>query len=343
MTQPETRRVTIQDVAKAAGVSMSAVSKVLRQAYGVSPQMRQKVTEAIERLGYRPHAGARAMRGRSFTIGVLIADLGSPFQLEISAGIGAELEPSPYQEILIGASPSEARQRGSVEALIDRQVDGLILVAPWVETSWLEALGAKIPTVVIARHGGGDNFDTIVDDDYEGARLMVNHLVGLGHRRIVHTGHSALGLTPPHVLAHTARREGYVAAMRRHGLVPDVIETSYSEEGGHEAALLALAGPEPPTAVFAGADIAALGVLRAAEERGLTVPDRLSVTGYDNTFISTIGRVALTTIDQSGRHTGSISARLLLERIDGRPRPVHYIIAPRLIPRATSGPAPAER
>ncbi|MFG6201988.1 LacI family DNA-binding transcriptional regulator [Nonomuraea sp. JJY05] len=337
MAAPESRRVTIQDVAKVAGVSVSAVSKVLRAAYGVSPQMRQRVTEAIDALGYRPHAGARAMRGRSFTIGVLIADLASPFQREIAGGIGAELDPSPYQEVLIGGGPSAARQRRGVEALVDRQVDGLVLVAPWMETSWLEALGARIPTVVVARHGGGDSFDTIVNDDHEGARLMVDHLVGLGHRRIVLTGHPAMGLTSPHVLAHTARCEGYAAAMRRHGLEPDVVETSYTEEGGYEAALLALAGREPPTAVFAGADIAALGVLRAAEERGLHVPGRLSVTGYDNTFVSTIGRVALTTIDQSGHRTGSIGARLLLERIEGRRRPVHYIIAPRLMPRATSG------
>lgn len=316
---------------------MSAVSKVLRGAHGVSPQMRQRVTEAIDRLGYRPHAGARAMRGRSFTIGVMVADLTSPFQLEIAEGIGAELEHSPFQEILIAASPSVAKQRRSVEALVDRQVDGLVLIGPWVETPWLEALGTKIPTVVIARHGGADRFDTVVNDDYEGARLMVGHLVGLGHRRIVHTSHSDEGLTAPHVLAHTARREGYAAAMRKHGLEPDVIETAYSEQGGYKAALLALARPEPPTAVFAGADIAALGVLRAAEEHDVRVPGQLAVAGYDNIFVSTIGRVALTTVDQSGRHTGSISARLLLERIDGRRRPVHYVMAPRLIPRATSG------
>src|SRR3954454_3676398 len=96
---PSSRRVTIQDVASEAGVSVSAVSKVLRDAYGVSPQMRAKVTAAIERLGYRPHAGGGAMRGSSYTIGVMLVELSSPFQPELVEGIARELEPSPFQEI----------------------------------------------------------------------------------------------------------------------------------------------------------------------------------------------------------------------------------------------------
>jgi LacI family transcriptional regulator len=330
------RRVTIQDVAREAGVSVSAVSKVLRDAYGVSPQMREKVTAAIEQLGYRPHAGARAMRGSSYTIGVMVTELSTPFQVEVAQGIADELEPGPFQEVIIAAGAAPDRQRRGIEALIDRQADGLIVVGPWMSAEWLDELGARIPTVAVARHGGGATFDTVVDDDYEGARLMVDYLAKLGHVRIAHTSMPSGGLVKPSVASPTARCDGYVAAMRRHGLEPDVIETAYDEEGGYLAALQALARPVPPTAIFAGADIAALGVLRAAEERGLRVPEDLSVTGYDNIYISTIGRVSLTTVDQSGHLTGSVSARLLLERINGRVRPVHYVVAPRLIARGTS-------
>ena len=331
-----TRRVTIQDVAKEARVSISAVSKVLRDAYGVSPEMRAKVTEAIERLGYRPQAGARAMRGRSYTVGGMLAALSHPFQPEIVEGITDELEPGPYQEILITGGLAARRQQRSIEALADRQVDGLVIITPEIGTDWLEQLGAGLPAVVVARHGGAVHFDTVVDDDRGGARLMVDHLVGLGHRSIVHTSHPTGSLKRPFVLSHTARRDGYVAAMKRHGLEPDVIETSYTEEGGYLAAVEALDRPSPPTAIFAGADIAAVGVLRAAEERGLRVPEDLTVTGYDNINASAIGRVALTTIDQSGHLTGQMSARLLLERLSGRTQPVHYVVAPRLVVRATS-------
>jgi len=332
----DARRVTIQDVAREAGVSVSAVSKVVRDAYGVSDGMREKVTAAIDALGYRPHTGARAMRGRSYTVGVMLIELSSPFQPQIIDGITAELEHTPYQEILIAGGPSPERQKRSIEALIDRQVDGLIVIAPWMEQAWLEKLGASLPTVVLARHGGSGTFDTIVDDDFEGARLMVDHLVALGHRRIVHTSQPSGGLERPYVLSHTPRLDGYEETMRRHGLEPDVIVTSYSEEGGYQAARQALARPVPPTAIFAGADIAALGVLRAAEELGLRVPEDLSVAGYDNIYMSTIGRISLTTIDQSAQLTGSRSARLLLERIDGRTQPVHYLIAPRLMARGTT-------
>ncbi|MYS49403.1 substrate-binding domain-containing protein, partial [Streptomyces sp. SID6013] len=319
------RRVTIHDVAKEASVSASAVSKVLRDAYGVSPAMRAKVTAAIEHLGYRPQSGARAMRGRSFTVGVMLVALSHSFQSEIVEGVTDELEPGPYQEILITGGLTVERQKASVEALVDRQVDGLVVIAPQMDMDWLEQLGESLPTVVVARHGGATHFDTVVDDDHGGARLMVDHLVGLGHRRIVHTSHPAAGLTRPFVLSHTARSDGYAAAMKRHGLKPDVIEASFTEEGGYQAAVEALDRTNPPTAVFAGADIAALGVLRAAEERGLRVPEDLTVTGYDNIGVSAIGRIALTTVDQSGQLTGQMSARLLMERLDGRTRPVHYV------------------
>jgi LacI family transcriptional regulator len=331
------RRVTIQDVANEAGVSVSAVSKVLRDAYGVSPQMRANVTATIERLGYRPHAGARGMRGRSYTIGVMLTELSSPFQPLLAQGITDELEPTPFQEILVtGGGVVTERQQRAVEALVDRQVDGLILIAPWMSTAWLEKLGVDVPTVVIARHGGGENFDTVVDDDFEGAGLMVDHLVELGHERIVHTSQPSGGLKRPFVLSHTARCDGYVHAMKRHGLDPDVIVTSYSEHGGHQAALEALTRPTPPTAIFAGADIAALGVLRTAEERGLDVPADLTVTGYDNIDTSAIGRISLTTVDHAGHLIGSISAKLVLERLNGRIEPVHHVVAPRLIVRRTT-------
>jgi LacI family transcriptional regulator len=340
MRSSSARRATIQDVAQSAGVSVSAVSKVLRDAYGVSPEMRSKVTTAIEKLGYRPHTGARGMRGRSFTVGVVLTEMSSPFQPEVVDGINDELGPSSFQAILsVGGANAEGQKR-SIEALVDRQVDGLVLIAPFISQSWLEKVASTIPTVVIARHGGGANYDSVVDDDYEGARLMVDHLAALGHQRILHTSHPSGGLKRPFVLSHTARCEGYVNAMARLELEPDVIETTYSEAGGYQATVEALGRTDPPTAIFAGADIAALGALRAAEELGRKVPDDLTIVGYDNIYITSIGRISLTTVDQSGHLTGATSARLLLERIEGRSRPVHYVVAPRLVPRGTSAGPP---
>lgn len=336
----ETRRATIQDVARVAGVSVSAVSKVVRGAYGVSPQMHTRVNAAIAQLGYRPHAAARAMRGRSFTIGVVLSELASPFQPEVASGVGSELKHGPYQGVIVEGGITSAQQKRGIEALLDRQVDGLVLVAPWVEVSWLNGVAERIPVVTVALHGQAERFDTVVDDERLGAQMMVDHLMGLGHRAIVHTTMAPAEIGESFALSHTARQLGFEETMRRHDLVPDVIETSYSEKGGYDAGMEALSRAQRPTAIFAGADIAALGVLRAVEELGLRVPEDVSVAGYDNIYVSTINRVSLTTIDQSGNLTGAVAARLLLERIAGRRNPVNYVISPRLIARATTGPAP---
>jgi LacI family transcriptional regulator len=336
------RRVTILDVAQRAGVSVSAVSKVVRGAYGVSPQMQTRVTAAIEELGYRPHTGARTMRGRSYTVGVVLVELTSPFQTEVAQGISDALTDTPYQDVIVTGGTTPERQTRSIEALLDRQVDGLLLVAPWLDAESIDKFAKIVPTVTIALHGSPVGFDTVVDDERLGARLMVDYLVANGHRRIVHTSMPSAPWEKKFVLSHTARRQGFAQAMRSHGLEPDIIETWYSEEGGHEAAMQALARSKPPTAIFAGADISALGALRAAEELGLRVPEDLSVVGYDNIYTSTINRVSLTTVDQSGQHTGEAGVRLLMERIEGRTHPKKFVVAPELVVRGTSG-APAKR
>lgn len=335
-------RATIQDVAAAAGVSLSAVSKVVRGAYGVSPQMRARVAAAIEQLDYRPNTGARAMRGRSYTVGVALLELTSPFLAEIAQGISDELQHTPYQDVIVTTGLSSERQKRGIEALVDRRVDGLVLIAPWIDTAWIEKIAKTVPMVTVALHGSAKHFDTVVDDEHLGARLMVDHLVTAGHRQIVHTSMPPGESEGSFVLSHTARRQGFEQAMRHHGLAPDVIETWYSEEGGYRAARQAFDRDHPPTAIFAGADIAALGVLRAAEERGLRVPEDLTVVGYDNIYASSINRVSLTTVDQSSHLTGAESVRLLLERIDGRTVAKQFVIAPRLVTRGTSGP-PAPR
>lgn len=144
-----------------------------------------------------------------------------------------------------------------------------------------------------------------------------------------------LGAAAGRTAVHAHRR---AASRRWYGLDPDVIVTSYREQGGYQAGVEALARPTPPTAIFAGADIAALGVLRAVEELGFEGPADLTVTGYDNIDTSAIGRISLTTIDHAGHLIGSMSAKLVLERLSGRIEPVHHVVAPRLVVRKTAPP-----
>lgn len=334
-----TRRVTITDVAKQAGVSPAAVSKVLRSASGVSAEMETKVRAAIAELGYRPHAAARGMRGKTYTVGVVLDSIRNPFFADILDGASDELRSTDYQ-ILIGAGGfGAAGQARLADAMTDRRMDGLVLIAPGMQRSDVLRTAGQLPVVVVGHHDTADVYDSVVDDDRAGAALVVDHLVGLGHRRIAHTttAKSSNGWsgTPDRV-----RELGYREAMRAHGLDDRiaVAVTRFSEEGGYQAAKELLGRPDPPTALFAGADVAAFGVFRAAHELGLRIPEDLSLVGYDNTTTAALSPVQLTTVDQSGRTMGATAARLLIERIGGRRTSMRATTPPELVVRGTTAP-----
>jgi LacI family transcriptional regulator, galactose operon repressor len=335
------RRITIADVARHAGVSTAAVSKVLRNAYGVSAEMSERVRSSITELGYRPHAAARGMRGRSFTIGLLLDNIRNPFYGDILDGVTDALAKTDFQ-VLVGSGGFGSHQQSRLaDAMIDRAMDGLILVAPSMSRSQVIATAKSVPTVVVGHHDTADEYDSVVDDDITGAALVVDHLVALGHRRIAHT--SATGTGQWTRRPDQVRSEGYQQAMHRHHLGGEVqiAATNYSEEGGYQAGRELLDRPGRPTAIFAGADIAAVGVLRAAYELGLHIPEDLSLAGYDNTTIASIAPINLTSVDQAGHDMGATAARLLCERMDGRTRSVLTSAAPRLIVRNTTGPPPS--
>ncbi|MFF6952283.1 LacI family DNA-binding transcriptional regulator [Streptomyces iakyrus] len=339
------RRVTIVDVARHAQVSTTAVSKVLRNAYGASPEMRAKVRRAIDELGYRPLAAARGLRGRTYTIGVMLPDIRNPFFPEIVDGITGRLADTDYQVFLgPGGCNDEKAEARVTEAMIDRGMDGIVLIAPVSSRARLEHIATAVPTVVVGRHGHSSVYDTVTDDDVAGASMLVGHLTGLGHRRIAHIEHHETDPTRSEEMPNAQRADGYRRAMRAHGLAGeiDVVSTSYTQEGGYEGARQLLARPHRPTAVFAGADIVAMGVLEAFAEAGVSVPDDISVAGYDNTTFASFGPISLTSVDQAGHEIGANAARLLVERIADRLKPpVQIKLSPTLVPRRTTAPPPA--
>jgi LacI family transcriptional regulator len=337
------RRVTITDVARRAGVSTSAVSKVLRNAYGVSDGMRERVRSAMEELEYRPHAAARGMRGRTYTIGVLLDNLRNAFFADILDGVNERLEGTDYQMVIGAAGFGAEKQTKLARALVDRRMDGLILIGPGFSRAEVVRAAAATPTVVIGHHDTAEEYDSVVDADAAGAGLVVDHLVELGHTRIALTsahGNEGNGWsgTPERV-----QLSGYRAAMERHGLadLARVATTAYSEEGGYRAGMELLTSEPVPSAVFAGADVAAMGVFRAADELGLRIPQDLSLAGYNNTAVAALAPVRLTSVDQAGELMGSTAASLLLERIEGRSRSVLVSVSPTLVARRTTGPVPA--
>jgi LacI family transcriptional regulator len=337
------RRVTIVDVARHAQVSTTAVSKVLNNGYGASPAMRAKVHKAIAELGYRPHAAARGMRGQTYTIGVMLPDVRNPFFPDILDGLTDHLRGTDYQ-VLLGPSHCNGEQAEAkvTEAMIDRGMDGLILIAPISPRTHLERIARAVPTVVIGRHGHSTAYDTVADDDTTGAKLIVDHLAELGHRGIAHIEHHETNPTRLAEMPNAIRADGYRAAMHANGLEADIVSTTYTREGGYLGAQQLLTRPRRPTAIFAGADIVAIGVLEALTEAGLSVPDDISVAGYDNTTFAALGPISLTSVDQAGHHIGATAARLLLDRIADRTRPTSQVkLSPTLVVRRSTAAPPA--
>ena len=342
MNQPpaQPRRVTIVDVAQHANVSTTTVSKVLRNAYGASQTARAKVRQAIDELGYRPHAAARGMRGQTYTIGVMLPDIRNPFFADVLDGVTGWLGGTDYQLLIGPGGNGEEAEARVTDAMIDRRMDGVILIAPVSSRSRLAQVASLVPTVVVGRHGQSAVYDTVADDDLAGAALIVDHLVSLGHRRIAHIDHYE---TDPDRLAempNAIRAEGYRLAMRAHGLGEDIdiVATSYTQEGGYRGARQLLARHRRPTAIFAGADFVAMGVLDAFAEAGLSAPGDISVAGYDNTTFAAFGPISLTTVDQAGREMGANAMRLLLERIaDRHKRTAQIKLSPTLVVRRTTG------
>jgi DNA-binding LacI/PurR family transcriptional regulator len=335
--------VTIRTVAEDAGVSVAAVSKVLREAYGVSDALRARVRASMEKLGYRPHTAARGMRGQTYTLGFLIPDLHNPFFADIMAGMTAALERTQYQ-MLLGVSDSVApNEKALIEAMIDRQMDGIIVIGPRLPLLEIHEIASRIPMVLIAHHpSGGTNFDTVNNDDRLGAALVVQHLVAGGHRKISYLSQQLHGANLA-AMVTTQREAGYRAAMQEAGLKKhiQVVEAMQTSRETQHLARQMLQSRNRPDAIFCWTDFIALEVLSVAKELGLVVPGDLAVVGYDNTSWRDLAQNALTSIDQSGQVLGLQAARLLIERIKGRASSEHFVVTPRLVARASSaGKAP---
>lgn len=233
------RSVTIDDVAQRAGVSRAAVSKVIRDAYGVSDEMRAKVESAIADLGYRPRVSARAMRGATYTLGIEIPTIRNHFFSKVVVGATGALVGSRYQLIIAPAGPDHDGGPQAIEVLADRQLDGILAISPAVAPEWLEDLALRTPLVMLGRHDNSRYYDMVVDDDIEGSLLAVRHLYDLGHRDIVHLTlkpEAEINLaTAPHAL----RSDGYVLAMAELGIADraSVVHVEPNEEDARKQAL----------------------------------------------------------------------------------------------------------
>lgn len=332
------RSATIDDVAAAAGVSRAAVSKVIRNAYGVSPAMRERVATAIETLDYRPRTAARALRGKNFTIGFAIPQMGNDFLTQLINGALAALTGTGYQ-LIIAPDSSEVPSTKMLDALEDRQVDGIISVSPVTTPEWLERFASRVQLVSIGRHHPSLAYDTVTGDDHAGAELVMDHLFELGHQRIVHLTGDYVRTSAKPTDPHGIRLETYFARMHEHGLDPVVARTGPAEEQAAAVTAELIASADRPTAIFAGNDTLAIGALRAIDQAQTDI----AVVGYDDIMLASHPKISLTTVDQFGPEMGGVAARLLMERMAGRTDAVHHQVQPVLRVRDSTFAAPKSR
>ncbi len=330
-------KVTIRDVAAAAGVSVATVSRALSSPEQVSADLRMRVVRAAEGLGYVVHGAARALASRrSHAMGALFPTLDNPIFATCIDAFQRRLDAGGYSLLVATAGYDSAREGRELRTLLERGVDGVMLIgAEHAEASWA-LLRRGTPAVLTWTHEApGSGLPCIGFDNRAAARRVAEHLLGLGHRRIA----MIAGVTRDNDRA-AARVAGVRDALEAAGLrlpAGRLTERPYTVADGHAAVIDLLAQPEPPTAVICGNDHLALGAIAGARARGVEVPRQLSITGFDDLDFAAFAVPALTTVQVPAAEMGRRAADHLVALATGQsPRPVVELEAP-LVLRGTIG------
>ena len=338
-----TQRVTVTDLARAAGVSRSTVSLVLRNSPLVKRETRRRVEEQIERLGYVYNRNAANLRRQtSNMVAMVIHDLTNPFFAELAVGLEEALEAAGYVSLMANTDEDPARQRRVMESMREHGAAGFILCpAMGTEARQMAAMSEwNAPVIQVMRWLPGARLGAVVPDYALGVRMAAERLLALGHRRIAFLG----GEEDSVVTAERVR--GYRAALEAAGLAVDpglIVPAAVNRGGGVEALRTALALDRPPTAALCFSDVVAFGVLDATAAAGLKVGRDFSVIGFDDIAGARHTLPPLTTVAVYPRELGRRSAAALLRRIaDPGEAPEEEILAPSLVVRGTCGPVPVE-
>jgi len=330
------KSVTIHDVAAAAGISYGTVSRVINNAPYVKPETKQRVHEAMERLGYTVDRRARSLAGgQAGVLAVLVPDLGTGYIGEIIRGIDAEVELAQYDLLLYTTHRKATKESVYVASLTQGMADGLLLVLPRDPAEYLSSLRQRrFPYVLIDHQGISEVESAVGATNRQGGFEATQYLIELGHRRIGFiTGWPDLGCARD-------RLEGYRAALIAHDIAVDpalIREGDFNQPTGYQAARELLGLAEPPTAMFASNDVMAFGVMEAVRDRGLRIPEDVSIVGFDNIPQSEHVSPQLTTIEQPLAEMGREATRRLLALISNPDLPLTRIELPtKLVVRAST-------
>lgn len=328
------RRVTMQDIADRVGVSKALVSMVFRNVNGPSATTRERVMEVAEELDYRPNRAAALLSLRRTKLIGVTAEIRNSFHTELVDFLIAEADRVGY-EVALGPVTAGRTLEAAVDTLLEFQCEALILLGPQLGASALRSIDHRAPVVSIGRTASGSGVDVVRTADARGIAMLVDHLTSQGHRRIAHaSGDGAIG---------KERASGYLKAMMRHGLPPLMLPSGFTELDGAAVARSIVKLDEPPSAVVCVNDRCAIGLLDSLRRRGIAVPERMSVTGFDDSQLASLAHINLTSVSQDPAEQARRAVAATLDRLDGRRTDcVSIVLRPHLVLRSTTGPATQE-
>lgn len=344
--------ITLKDVARQAGVDISTASRALNNAFGINADTRKRVAAVAERLNYRTNQVARGLvTGQSHSIGLIISDIRNPFFAEVARGAEDAAFRAGRDLVLCNSDLNAEKQMRYLDWLCAKRIDGVVInsVAPLGPAQQEQLQSAGIPIVLLnlslaQRRSPLCRFSAAIADNLAGGEIAGDHLIELGHVNVLH-------IAGPRTHGSFAdRATGFLRAFHRRGLPkPRVIYGEHTFDSAFRSTMHHLAAHRNITAIFAGNDVIAFGCMRAMMEKGIRIPEDMSIIGFDNVEMSQITSPPLTTIDQPKYETGKAAVEMLLRMMakDSVSEPEHRIIGVRLIERQScqkiSGPAARNR
>jgi DNA-binding LacI/PurR family transcriptional regulator len=328
-------KITIYDIAKQAGVSIATVSKVINQGGRISEKTRIKVTKIMDELKYQPSVVASALTGKqTYTLGLLLPDLANPFFAEIARSVEDRAQEMGFNVVICSTDNNLDKEERYISLLRQKSVDGIIIATGARNDALLKDLiRHNLPVALIARDMPALAVDSVLVDDFLGGYLAASYLIKNGHK------HIAVIAEDTGVMSSKERIRGYRHALEEAGIPfnPDLVRISdFSVISGKKSAGELLDGHDAFTAVFACNDLLAIGTIQAARERKLSIPDDLSVVGFDNTILATIIDPPLTTIAQPIQDMGAQVVDLIIHHIKGtQTRNQRMVLPPELVIRSS--------
>lgn len=334
--------VSIKDIARAAGVSHSTVSRALADSPLVKEETRQRICHLAREMGYSPSAIARGLvTKRTRTIGLVVTTIADPFVAEVVRGIEETALDRGYNIVLCNSNAEPQRELAAVNTLREKRVDGIIVSASRVGDLYLPMLvETGVPIVLVNNEHSGSYAYSVVTDDEAGGRLATEYLLDLGHTRIAY-------ISGPELSSTSANRlRGYEQALKSRGLMPDpqwIVSGNGSARGGEEGMARLLSLANPPSAVFCYNDVTAIGALLAARRLGRNVPAQVSVIGYDDIAFAAYTNPALTTVEQRKYEMGSLAMQMMLDLLGGALSVKNVLLPARLVVRESCALPERER